>query len=114
MTHTPVAVPTEEELVIRDLLHYPNPFSPQAGNVLTINYFISRDVDKIEMKIYTLAYRLIKHLKLSGNAAAGWKSVPIADTYLNRLSSGIYYYYLTAKEGNAVVRSNVEYLIIMQ
>ena len=75
--------------------NYPNPFNPQT----TINFSIA-EPGKISLKIYDISGKeinnLINEFYGSGNYSIQWNGI---DSYGNQLSSGIYIYQLTTKNG---------------
>lgn len=83
------------ELVITEVLNYPNPFR----NVTNFSYQLSQTADRVDIKIFTLSGRPIKEIsnasKSAGyNYATTWDG---RDQEGDRVASGVYIYKITAK-----------------
>ncbi len=99
-TETNFTVVADDQLVIRDLLNYPNPFSD--GTEFT--FWINLD-SNVEIKIYTLSGRLIRTINnlqaLSGFNHFYWDGL---DQDQDLLANGVYLYKLSARSSNGTQR----------
>ncbi len=78
---------------------YPNPYNPKLGNPLRITDFYSWD-GYIDLKIYTLAFRLVKELKYKTSEQTYETGILQCDSSnFISLAAGSYYYKVTL-EGN--------------
>lgn len=119
VTQTMVASGTQE---VYDILPYPNPYNPGMTVVTSganFQFKLKRyDVDKIGIKIYTAAYRLIIEKDYDGaekDAIVGQSYMTIAARTLSRLANGTYYYYIyvTGKDGKTT-KSKVDMVVILK
>jgi len=100
LTKTSFTVVSDDQLVIRDLLNYPNPFSD--GTEFT--FWINLDSD-VEIKIYTLSGRLIRSIEnlqaLSGFNHFYWDGL---DGDQDILANGVYLYKVSVRTSNGTQR----------
>ncbi len=88
-------VSAEAGLELTDVMNYPNPFS-QSTNFY---YRLSQSADRVEIKIFTEAGKLIRHIPFASaragyNYSAGWNG---KDQAGDEVSNGIYIYKITAE-----------------
>ncbi len=98
-TQTPTSGATPEIFILGDTYVYPNPSFGRFKFVFKVN----RQIQAMEIKIYTVAYRLVRTYEF-GNYFAGNHQVPIDD--MTMFANGIYHFILTTTdmEGRAVYR----------
>jgi flagellar hook assembly protein FlgD len=88
-------VSAEAELELTDVMNYPNPFD-QSTNFY---YRLSQAADRVEIKIFTEAGKLIRHIPFASaragyNFSTGWNG---EDQAGDEVSNGIYIYKITAQ-----------------
>jgi len=87
-------VVSDRDLIVSDPLNYPNPFK----STTTIGYTLSKDAEKVAIKIYTVSGKLIRVLNdtenLFGYNHTDWDG---RDSFGNRLANGTYLYVVSAK-----------------
>lgn len=97
-----------EGLRIRDVLNYPNPFQRETK----FTYVLTDYADEVEIRIYTIAGRLIKVIK---NAPAtpnfNWILWDGLDQDGDFLANGVYLYKITAKQAD-ITDEKIEKLAI--
>ena len=92
------------ELELRHVLNYPNPFSHRT----TFSFQATRAIERVEIKVYTVAGRLIRVLE-DFNRAAGHQSIEWdgRDADGDPLANGIYLYKISAfTDGKSVEAIN--------
>lgn len=90
---------------------YPNPFDPQKED-LHVVFAAAADSTDVELKIYTVAFRLVRKASL-GNATAGVVNDKTVMRYrLNSLSKGLYYYVLEFNSSAGVKYSKISELLV--
>jgi hypothetical protein len=88
-------VSAQAGLELTDVMNYPNPFSQSTS----FYYRLSQSADKVEIKIFTEAGRLIKHIPFASaragyNFSTDWNG---KDQVGDEVSNGIYIYKITAE-----------------
>jgi len=88
-------------LVLKDVLNYPNPFQ----NSTTFTFYLNNEA-QIDIKIYTLSGRLITHFR-NLPATFGFNLVPWdgRDQEGDELANGVYFYRIQAKAEEHSVES---------
>jgi hypothetical protein len=115
-TNTLTVAPTGV-LTIGPVKPYPNPINPIIIPVLRIAVNITGDADRITLKIYTCAYRLIMEQVFEGADAQQIVEdgiIQYNSDNLKDLSAGTYYYVIIAENGTSKVRSKVDKIIILK
>ncbi len=92
-----VRVRAHRELELTEVMNYPNPFSEETN----FYYCLSQDADRVEIKIFTLAGKLIRHIPFSSsragiNFSTTWDG---KDQHGDQVANGVYIYEIIA-EGN--------------
>jgi hypothetical protein len=95
VTSANVQVSAERELELTQVMNHPNPFS----NETNFYYHLSQNADRVEIRIFTLAGRLIRHIPISLsragiNFSATWDG---KDQEGDRVANGVYIYKITAE-----------------
>lgn len=111
-TATPVAAATPDTFAITDQIIYPNPYNVSQN--IYFAFTASRDCGSVELKVYSVSFRLIMR-KLLDTCTAGRKIEQLPQYYFDRFSNGIYYCVITAKSvtgENAV--SRIQELLILK
>jgi hypothetical protein len=110
---TATTVPTADKYEIKDLMAYPNPYKP--GDPFYVQFNESRDSEKVKLRIYTAAFRLIIIEDLDA-CPAGLVTKPVPGWHFARLASGTYYYLVTGTENSTSkeIRSQARELIILR
>jgi hypothetical protein len=90
-----VKVSARKELELTEVMNYPNPFS----DVTNFYYYLSQDADRVQIKIFTLAGRLIRHIPFASsragvNFSATWEG---RDQEGDEVANGVYIYKVTAE-----------------
>lgn len=90
-----VKVSARKELELTEVMNYPNPFS----DVTNFYYYLSQDADRVEIKIFTLAGRLIRHIPFASsragvNFSATWDG---RDQEGDEVANGVYIYKVIAE-----------------
>ncbi len=85
----------QAELEITEVMNYPNPFA----DATSFCYRLSREADRVEIKIFTEAGRLIRHIPFASarvgyNFSTTWNG---KDQAGDRIANGIYIYKITAE-----------------
>jgi flagellar hook assembly protein FlgD len=82
---------------------YPNPLNPET----TLEFRTSQD-GPVKVQVFDIAGRLVRTLQ-DGNLPAGYNSVRWNGTTStgNKVSSGVYYFKISAVGGDTVVRVTV-------
>ncbi len=112
LTATATAVPEGTEIKITDVLAYPHPL---GGNEdLNIIFKLEKGTDIINLKIYSLAFRLIKTVKISDRCYAGINYSKVSGKVFKELANGTYYFILEGIKGNEKGRSKIDKLIILK
>jgi hypothetical protein len=92
-----VKVSAQRELELTGVMNYPNPFSDVTG----FYYHLSQDADRVEIKIFTLAGRLIRHIPLASSRAGTDYSTPPTwdgkDQEGDKVANGVYIYKIIAE-----------------
>ncbi len=90
----------EEQLKITEVMNYPNPFSDKTN----FTYQLSDQADGIEIKIYTLAGRLIKTIK-EASSNSGYNFLTTwdgRDEQGDKIASGVYIYKIIARKSSTL------------
>ena len=90
-----VQVNAQEELKLTDVMNYPNPFS----KITNFSYCLSLDAERVEIKIFTLAGRLIREIPFASaqtgiNYSTTWDG---KDQAGDGVANGVYIYKITAE-----------------
>ncbi len=93
-----VRVSQRRELELSQVMNYPNPFDP-FSETTSFCYNLSPDVDRVEIKIFTQAGRLIRHIPFASarsgyNFSTTWNG---EDDDGDKVANGIYIYKITAE-----------------
>jgi hypothetical protein len=101
-----------EKLEIKDVLAYPNPYRPRAGDLI-FSFDATRPVNKISIRIYTVSYRRIIEETVYGDFY-GRSAVTIASRKLQRLANGTYYVVISGEGsgGEKAASKPVELIIL--
>lgn len=80
-----------------------------------MRFTITRDADRIRLKIYTADFRAIKEMEWDGDFQAGEVNRSIAMRNFGDLANGTYYYLISAemKQGGTI-KSRPDTLIILK
>jgi hypothetical protein len=117
LTATSTPTPLPGTLSIKPVKFYPNPINPVKISDFIISYNFSPGTDKVTVKIYTVAYRLIKEYvfdepQMQQVIMQGYIQCDtgrIAD-----LSEGIYYYVVITDNQGTTQRPVVGKFIILK
>jgi hypothetical protein len=74
---------------------YPNPCNPALYD-LVLNVGADKNVRSYGLKMFTEAFRLIREISVDGNMSVGKNALVINRANFKGISSGIYYYVLSA------------------
>jgi flagellar hook assembly protein FlgD len=90
-----VQVTAQEELKLAEVMNYPNPFSKTTN----FSYRLSQDAARVEVKIFTLAGRLIREIPFASaqagiNYSTTWDG---KDQAGDEVANGVYIYKITAE-----------------
>ncbi len=115
-THTlsPVLSPTipydtDKEFKFINANIYPNPFN--AENNLTIRFTTTKKVKNIEIRIYSVSFRLIFEYKKTKDFNLS-DEIVIKKDYLRNIANGIYYYIIFAEDiKGGKIKSEIKELI---
>jgi len=90
-----VKVSAQRELLLTEVMNYPNPFSKETN----FYYQLSSDAEKVEVKIFTLAGRLIRQIPFaSAQAGINYSTVwDGRDQEGDAVANGVYIYKITAE-----------------
>ncbi|HEX7401559.1 MAG TPA: type IX secretion system sortase PorU, partial [candidate division Zixibacteria bacterium] len=90
-----VKVSARRELLLTEVMNYPNPFSQETN----FYYQLSSDAEKVEVKIFTLAGRLIRQIPFaSAQAGINYSTVwDGRDQEGDAVANGVYIYKITAE-----------------
>jgi hypothetical protein len=90
-----VRVSAQRELLLTEVMNYPNPFS----RVTNFYYQLSAEAEKVEVKIFTLAGRMIRQIPFaSGQAGINYSTVwDGRDQEGDAVANGVYIYKITAE-----------------
>lgn len=88
-------VSAQRELELTDVMNYPNPFS----DVTNFYYHLSQTADRVEIKIFTQAGRLIRHIRSASsrpgiNFSTTWDG---KDQEGDEVANGVYIYKIVAE-----------------
>ena len=113
-TGTPTATPTievKDKLEILDPAVFPNPCKQPADIRLKFN--VTRHVSKIQVRIYTTAYRRVIEETFEGSFLRD-TVITVPQRKLGKLSAGIYYVSIHAENGAEKAVSKPVELIILK
>lgn len=100
----------ESELAMKKVLNYPNPFSSDTK----FTYHLTRDVDEVTIKVYTVAGELVKTIDFAsshvGYNEEEWDGI---NDYGEEVANGTYVYKITVKFGDEKV-SKVQMLTVLK
>jgi hypothetical protein len=90
-----VKVSAQSEFELTEVMNHPNPFS----DLTSFYYYLSQDADRVQIKIFTLAGRLIKHIPSASshrgyNFSSTWDG---RDEEGDQVANGVYIYKVTAE-----------------
>ncbi|PKL92869.1 MAG: hypothetical protein CVV21_00570 [Candidatus Goldiibacteriota bacterium HGW-Goldbacteria-1] len=114
-THTPTPTstllpPDADKQQIKDVLVYPHPYNPN-DSMLRIRYTLTKKAKEVNLKVYSVSFRLVKEIKLSGEVYAGVKTAEIPASRLKTFACGTYYFVIRDDSGAA---SKTDKLIIIK
>ena len=108
-------VMAEDELVIKNLINYPNPFISETNFVFDHNQS-GQDLG-VKIQIYTLSGQIVRTIEVQ-MTPEGYKSVPVKWDGLNdngsRISKGFYIYRVTVRKENGSVASEANKLVFLR
>ena len=108
-------VMSENDLVIENLINYPNPFITQTSFVFDHNQS-GQDLD-VKIQIFAMDGRLIKTIETRINPE-GYKSPPIKWNGLNdngaRIAKGFYIYRVTVRKEDGATAQDVSKLVFLR
>jgi hypothetical protein len=114
---TPTYTPTQSNLTfeLTDVLTYPNPVNPAKDGKLLIKFVSTQEVDKLDVRVYTVGLRLAKEVVWDGNYKAGSTVRPVDIGVFSNLANGAFYYVLIGEnaEGKKAV-SKIGKIIILK
>jgi chitinase len=116
ITSSPTAA-TTSALTIGPIKPYPNPINPIIWPLKIVVNITPNDIDRITLKIYTVAYRLIREEIFEGTEMKqidGGVILTCDSSELIDLSNGTYYYLVIAEKDGAKVRSKADTIIILK
>ncbi|UCB52305.1 MAG: type IX secretion system sortase PorU [Candidatus Zixiibacteriota bacterium] len=90
-----VKVSAQREFELTEVMNHPNPFS----NLTNFYYYLSQDADRVQIKIFSLAGRLIKHIPYASsrtgvNFSSTWDG---RDEEGDQVANGVYIYKVIAE-----------------
>ena len=90
-----VKVSARKEFELTEVMNHPNPFT----DLTSFYYYLSQDADRVQIKIFTLAGRLIKQIPFASsrrgfNFSSTWDG---RDEEGDRVANGVYIYKVTAE-----------------
>jgi len=92
-----VKVSAQRELELTGVMNYPNPFP----DVTSFYYHLSQDADRVEIKIFTLAGKMIRHIPFASSRAGTDYSTPPTwdgkDQEGDDVANGVYIYKIIAE-----------------
>ena len=78
-------------------------------------YDVTQDVDSVALYIYTVSFRLVRVILVSGSDTAGLRMKQVSASALRDFGSGSYYYYIEAVSKSGVkARSKIQAFIILK
>ncbi|MCK4224148.1 MAG: type IX secretion system sortase PorU [candidate division Zixibacteria bacterium] len=94
-----VRVSGQRELELTGVMNYPNPFPNSFSDVTNFYYHLSQDVDRVEIKIFTQAGRMIRHIPFASslggiNYSTTWNG---RDQEGDEVANGVYIYKIIAE-----------------
>jgi len=118
MTNTPTLPPAGPP-AIGPIVPYPNPINPVITPLKIMVNVTPNNIDSITLRIYTASYRLVREETFEGTGqnvaqAAGGVVLTCGMNTLGGLSSGTYYYIVTAQKGGVKARSKADTVIILK
>lgn len=112
-TSTVTPVPTEGKTPeIKDVEVYPLPFG-KKGNVY-FEFTLTKNMNSVELKIYSSAFRLLKRVDVSSACVPGRKKSAVAAGEFGNLANGTYYFVLEGNSSDGYVKSKTEKMIILK
>lgn len=107
-------VVNDEQLTLRHVLNYPNPFTTQTDFYFEQNY--NGGVFDIQVQIYTISGKLVKTINTTQNIE-GNRSKPIhwdgLDDFGDKIGKGVYMYKLRVKDEHNRTAEVIEKLVIL-
>jgi len=92
-----VKVSAQRELELTGVMNYPNPFS----DVTSFYYHLSQNADRVEIKVFTLAGKMIRHIPFASSRAGTDYSAPPSwdgkDQEGDKVANGVYIYKIIAE-----------------
>ena len=113
-TPTPQAPSEGAVLVVSRQEVLPNPYSPDSGTGLQIEYYVSRNCESADFVLYTNSFRKILEYQLNPPAGAGEKTAQIPSDRLRGAANGMYYYVIRAAAGSVRAYSRPGVLLIIR
>jgi hypothetical protein len=114
-TATPTVVQTQSTPAILNPIIYPNPYDPAGNGDLKIRLQITQEVKNISLKIYTVAFRLVKEETWDGDFQPGEINLDVAPVELYNLANGSYYCLITAETMDGkTIKAKPETIIILK
>lgn len=111
-THTPKISDVLDFVKMMPIITYPNPANAQSD--LKIKFFITKTADKIEIKLYTIGFRLIKEISKEINLQAGENNITIENQFLKEVAKGIYYYVIIIEDNKGKkITSKIQKFMIL-
>jgi hypothetical protein len=92
------------------VIAFPDPY-PGCGE-LGISVDITGNADSAEIRIYTVAGRLIRKINSAGPLYPGRNIIRINNTELRGLASGTYYYEIRVISGSKIISRKSVFLIL--
>jgi hypothetical protein len=112
-TATPTIALDSGHLTLDNILIYPNPYRPRAGD-LWLSFDSAGLLNKISVRIYTASYRRIIDVTEEGDFY-GRPAVSVPSRKLERLANGTYYVVLAGEgAGSGRITSKPAELIILK
>jgi len=114
-TITPTVVSTQSTPTILNPIIYPNPYDPAGNGDLHIRLQITQEVKNISLKIYTVAFRLVKEETWDREFQAGEINLDVAPVEIYNLANGTYYCLITSETMDGkTIKSKPETIIILK
>ena len=113
--YTEFVVVSSEDLVLKHVLNYPNPFTTHTSFYFEHNHANS-DLDVI-IQVFTVSGKLVKTIEQQINAT-GYRCGPIdwdgTDDYGSRIGRGVYVYRIKVRSSTGQVVEKFEKLVILR
>jgi len=111
-TQSPTMVITETG-GIENIEVYPNPWDIGKGEI-KIKFKVRKEIKEIEVRIYTVGYRMIKGIIEEGGYKVGENVIRVESKYLKNLANGIYYVIVIGKdkENKKIISKPFEIIVL--